>query len=141
VTSIAKRGREAAKTWLPNVVLVNAGTNDANDKQNDVNAGRTGLQMKELIEGIFAEVPQAVVVLSTLIPKVGNEDFVVKINEQYRTVYRQFVPLNKEGKEEPDPQFKVILAEMQPFLTLDDIHDRTHPTILGERKMAAVWDW
>ncbi|KAM0263654.1 hypothetical protein ACHAPA_008628 [Fusarium lateritium] len=141
VTSIAKRGRDAAKIWLPNVVLVNAGTNDANGKQDDVNAGRTGLQMKELIEGIFAEVPQAVVVLSTLIPKVGNEDYVVKINEQYRTVYRQFVPLNKDGNEEPDPQFKVILAEMQPFLTLDDIHDKTHPTILGERKMAAVWDW
>jgi lysophospholipase L1-like esterase len=122
------------------VVLINAGTNDANRKQDDVNAGRTGLKMKELIEGIFAEVPQAVVVLSTLIPKVGNEQFVEKINDQYRTVYRQFVPL-KDGKEESNPQFKVVLAEMQPFLQLSDIHDKTHPTILGERKMAAAWVW
>lgn len=123
------------------MVLINAGTNDANRKQDDVNAGRTGLKMKELIEGIFAEVPQAVVVLSTLIPKVGNEQFVEKINDQYRTIYRQFVPLDSNGKEEANPQFKVILAEMQPFLKLEDIHDKTHPTILGERKMAAAWVW
>ncbi|GKU06546.1 carbohydrate esterase family 3 protein [Fusarium langsethiae] len=141
VEEVSKRGRESARKWLPNVVLINAGTNDANRKQDDVNAGRTGLKMKELIEGIFAEVPQAVVVLSTLIPKVGNEQFVEKINDQYRTIYRQFVPLNKDGKEEPNPQFKVVLAEMQPFLQLEDIHDKTHPTILGERKMAAAWVW
>jgi lysophospholipase L1-like esterase len=141
VTEVAKRGRDSARRWLPNVVLINAGTNDANRKQSDVDAGRTGLQMKELIEGIFAEVPHAVVVLSTLIPKVGNEQYVVKINEQYRTIYRQFVRLDDDGNEESNPQFKVILAEMQPFLQLEDIHDRTHPTILGEKKMAAVWDW
>ncbi|KAF4983609.1 hypothetical protein FZEAL_1018 [Fusarium zealandicum] len=141
VQSIAKRGRDSAAIWLPNVVLVNAGTNDANDRKADVDAGRTGLQMKELIEGIFAEVPQAVVVLSTLLPKGTNADYVDKINEQYRTIYRQFVPLDEDGNEEPNPQFKVVLAEMQPFLSIDDIHDNTHPTILGEKKMAAVWDW
>ncbi|KAF4445873.1 hypothetical protein F53441_10435 [Fusarium austroafricanum] len=141
VRSVARRGREAAKTWLPNVVLVNAGTNDANQNKADVDAGRTGLQMKELIEGIFAEVPQAVVVLSTLLPKGSNADYVSKINDQYRTIYRQFVPLDKNGKEEPDPQFKVVLAEMQPFLSISDIHDGTHPTILGEKKMAAAWVW
>ncbi|SCO35389.1 related to acetylxylan esterase [Fusarium fujikuroi] len=141
VQDIAKRGRESAATWLPNVVLVNAGTNDANDRKSDVDAGRTGLQMKELIEGIFAEVPQAVVVLSTLLPKGSNADYVEKINKQYRTVYRQFVPLGEDGKEESNPQFKVVLAEMQPWLSIGDIHDGTHPTIYGERKMAAAWVW
>ncbi|KAL5600589.1 hypothetical protein ACKRZS_001909 [Fusarium odoratissimum] len=98
--------------------------------------------MKELIEGIFAEVPQAVVVLSTLLPKGSNADYVDTINKQYRTIYRQFVPLDEDGKEEPNPQFKVILAEMQPWLTITDIQkDGTHPTLYGERKMAAAWVW
>jgi lysophospholipase L1-like esterase len=141
IEDIAKRGRDSARRWLPNVVLINAGTNDANQRQDDVKAGRTGLKMKELIQGIFAEVPQAIVVLSTLIPEVGNEEYVKMINDQYRTIYRQFVPLDNDGKEASNPQFKVVLAEMQPFLQLEDIHDKTHPTILGEKKMAAAWVW
>jgi hypothetical protein len=98
--------------------------------------------MREMIDGIFSHVPTAVVVLSTLLPNGINQGNVDLINEQYRRLYREYIPLDSDGNEPEDPSFKVVLADMADgFITTDDIHDDTHPTVLGEQKMAAVWGW
>ena len=124
---------------MPNVVLINAGTNDANQDGKTESVAGTGGRMKELINGIFAEVPEAVVVLSTLLPTDGNQKNVDDINNQYRALVKEFDNAKKEGD---DPTYKVILAEMADgFITTGDLHDGTHPTPEGQRKMAAVWDY
>ena len=144
MNQVRQRAETAVSTWLPNVVLINAGTNDAT--QEDESVVGTGLKMRALIDTVFAKSPHAVVVLSTLLPNSrrksdgssyqGNVD---TINAEYRKLYREYVPLDKHGVERP--AYKVILADMAEFITAADIHDDTHPTVEGNRKMAAVWDW
>lgn len=98
---------------------------------------KTGAGMRLLIDGIFAEVPNAVIILSTLLPTDHEQANVDNINNQYRALAREYNPSD-------EPTFKVVLADMAgTFITLDDIIDGhgTHPTTEGQRKMAAVWDW
>ena len=143
---VEDRARGSCRVWLPNVVLINAGTNDASQ---DYAVSQTGLRMQELINTVYAEVPDAVIVLSTLLPTTGIypgtdipiQPVVDDINEQYRQLHREFVPLDADGQEDPNPTVKVVLADMAYFLTTDDIHDGIHPNVEGDMKMAAVWVW
>lgn len=130
-------------TWLPNLVLINAGTNDATGNLVD----GAGQRMGSLIDSVFAEVPGAVVVLSTLIPNnrvladgTRAQVNVDLINDQFRRVYQSYVPRDNNGDPLPNPPFKVILAEMAGFINPDEIWDQTHPRQSGQKKMAAVWD-
>lgn len=104
--------------------------------------------MRSLIDTVFAEVPNAVVVLSTLLPNtrvLSNgkraQENVDLINAQFCQLHRIYVPLDKDGNEVANPAFKVVLAEMTGFIGPGDIHDQTHPNVVGQKKMAAVWDW
>lgn len=134
VSQVAARTKGACNVWRPNVVLINAGTNDATGGTDPID--QTGNRMRQVIDGVFSEVPNALVVLSTLLPHKNRQDDVNRINDQYRQLVRDYVP----DPNEEDPAFKVILAEMADgFITLDDIHDDVHPTELGNKKMAAVW--
>lgn len=133
------------RTWLPNVVLINAGTNDATQDGKVEDIGGTGARMKQLVDVVYSIVPDTVIILSTLIPNPDFQHNIDTINEQFRSLYRGFVPLDKDGKEKSDPAFKMVLAEMADgFITdadiLPDVHP-THPTTEGDRKMAAVWNW
>lgn len=141
---VRKRAETAVYSWPPNVVLINAGTNDATQQEQSVVG--TGLKMRALIDTVFAKSPHAVVILSTLLPNSRTrndgssyQDNIDSINAEYRKLYREYVPVDDNGVEQPG--YKVILAEMAGFITDADIHDGTHPTIEGNRKMAAVWDW
>lgn len=63
--------------------------------------------MKMLIDGIFASVPDAVVILSTLLPTEHEQASVDDINDQYRVLVRDYNPSRSD-----DPAFKVVLADM-----------------------------
>ena len=149
ITQVTTRAKASVRAWLPNVVLINAGTNDATGDGSTVPVVGTGERMQKLINAIFAEVPNAVVVLSTLLPNLrvlGNgkeaQVNVDIINDEFRRLYRTYVPIDdKTGEEVPNPAFKVVLAEMAGFIEPGDIWDKTHPNQLGQKKMAAVWDW
>lgn len=99
--------------------------------------------MENMILECFAQSPQTVVVLSTLIPNgqmLGDgrpaSDNIDNINNQYRNLYRKF----------KDQNFHIVLAEMNDgtFITMKDIWEedngtKTHPTPEGFKAMAAVW--
>lgn len=142
MSQVKARADESVAVWLPNVILLNAGTNDATQNGATESVSGTGARMRQLMDGIFSHVPAAVVILSTLIPNGINQGNIDIINAQYRQLHREYVPLDADGNEPTNPAFKVILAEMADgFITINDIHDGTHPTVLGEQKMAAVWDY
>ncbi|KFX87900.1 hypothetical protein V490_07963 [Pseudogymnoascus sp. VKM F-3557] len=142
VSQVNARAQQSVLAWLPNVILINAGTNDATQDGAVEPVSGTKARMREMIDGIFSHVPNAVVVLSTLIPNGINQGNVNLINDQYRELYRQYIPLDSNGNEPANPAFKVVLADMADgFINGGDIHDGTHPTVEGEKKMAAVWDW
>ena len=115
----------------PNLVLINAGTNDALQNRDVANAGA---RMTSMINDIFKQSPQATVVLSSLIPN-RNPDAqarAVQINSQYDNVVNT---LRGQGRQ-------IVFADMQSAAgpTIADItDDGTHPTDAGYVKMANVW--
>lgn len=133
INQCIQRAEKSVADWFPNLVLINVGTNDARGG----NQGGAKTRMKALIDTVFARVPDAVVVLSTLLPS-DHQDAVDSINDDYRSLVRDYT-VDRNGKPMDNPEFKVILAEMVPFIEWGDIHDGIHPTILGFKKMAAVW--
>lgn len=58
--------------WLPNVALIDAGTDDATQDGSEESIIGTGARMKRMINGIFSTVPSAFVVLSTLLPNTAH---------------------------------------------------------------------
>ncbi|KAK3989353.1 family 3 putative carbohydrate esterase [Cladorrhinum sp. PSN332] len=114
----------------PNVVLINAGTNDA--LQNFKVSGASQ-RMETLITELYKMSPKTTIVLSTLImnriPDV--ESRVLDINAQYRQLA---VKLRGQGK-------RLVLAEMHGDAGLfwSDLVDDTHPNDVGYQKMANIW--
>ena len=120
----------------PNVVLINAGTNDC--LQGNSNGGLSFVQeaskrMKDMIDDIFAQVNGVTIILSTLLPNRDStaNNYVGIVNSGYRDLVSAYQASNK----------KVQLADMNTgFITVSDLPDGTHPVDAGYRKMAAVWD-
>ncbi|ORY14954.1 hypothetical protein BCR34DRAFT_598855 [Clohesyomyces aquaticus] len=112
--------------WKPNVVLVNAGTNDA------IQADQRGQDTKDVNE-IFRSSDNVVIILSTLLPHkvLSSNANAETINTRLRQLVRD---LALDGA-------KIRLAEMNNgFLDLEtDMAEDTQPNTEGFRKVAAVW--
>lgn len=116
---------------MPNLVLVNAGTNDAIQNIDIANAGS---RMSSMINDVFLQSPQATVVLSTLTVNANadSQARTLQINEQYKQVVTD---LQNVG-------FPIVLADMQSSNgpVLGDINpDGIHPNDTGYVKMSAIW--
>lgn len=128
--------------YLPNVVLINAGTNDCFGSVDIPNAGR---RMRVLIEELLGSpgMDKTTVILSTLIPcgnagADGNRKNPGGVNDQYRELVTQ---MRGEGR-------RIVLADMDPpaphagngwMKLATDYADDTHPNDAGFKKMAYVW--
>ncbi|KAH7311059.1 putative esterase [Rhexocercosporidium sp. MPI-PUGE-AT-0058] len=117
-------------TLQPNLVLINVGANNAG--QNNGISTAAGLYI-ELLDKLWAGIPGATVILSTLLPNKNSDTNAgaVAINEQIRTtVASHYVGLNK----------RFAIADMNDgFITVADLNDETHPLDSGYKKMASVW--
>jgi lysophospholipase L1-like esterase len=113
VEEVDVRARNAIPLYKPNVVLINAGTNDATQ---GYNVATTKDRMETMIDFIFETVPDVCVVLSTLIPNTLNPGNVALINDQYRTLARE---LQGQGK-------RLILVDFgDGWMTTADLADTT----------------
>ncbi|KAI0967672.1 carbohydrate esterase family 3 protein [Xylaria arbuscula] len=128
IDNITEKARAAVPKYKPNLILINAGTNDATG---NVDIENTGERMRTLVQTCFDLSPGVVIVLSTLLPNTHAPDNVLEINRLYRDLV---IELQDAGQ-------KIQLADMNDgFITLDHILScGTHPTIEGQRRMAAVW--
>ncbi len=122
-----------ADAWIaaarPDVVLLNAGTNDMLQNYDVVNAPA---RLSALVDQILRAAPAATVVVSTLVP---NPDATV---ESRVRAYNAQLPGIVQAKAAAGR--KVRLADLHANLTLTDIgSDRIHPTDGGYRKLADVW--
>ncbi|KAJ5994334.1 hypothetical protein N7451_010058 [Penicillium sp. IBT 35674x] len=120
--------KEVVKTTpqQPNVILINAGTDDALQNHK---VGTTGVRMNSLLDLIFEKVPDTTIILSTLLPNKDKPELVGWISDQYRTLAAK---RRKSGD-------RVVLADMSSFIPLDELADATHPTDAGYKRMASVW--
>ncbi|KAL2818690.1 SGNH hydrolase-type esterase domain-containing protein [Aspergillus granulosus] len=110
----------------PNVILINAGTNDA--LQNIAIRG-AGDRIDTLITNLFGAIPNTTIILSTLISNTQAQRVVQLISSEYRKVAAR---RRAAGD-------RVILAEMSYFISSEYLVDGTHPSDEGYRAMAAVW--
>ncbi|KAK4170068.1 family 3 putative carbohydrate esterase [Cladorrhinum sp. PSN259] len=130
VEEVLVEAKKITPKTKPNVILINAGTNDA--LQNFKVSG-TSQRMETLINQLFQDSPRATIVLSTLIMNriTAVESRVLDINAQYRQLASK---LRGQGK-------RLVLAEMHGDngITSSDMADDTHPNDVGYQKMASLW--
>ncbi|KAL4860487.1 SGNH hydrolase-type esterase domain-containing protein [Aspergillus spectabilis] len=112
--------------YKPNVVLINAGTNDATQ---GYFVGTAGERMDALLDHLYSSIPDTTIILSTLLPNTARPALVADINVQYRRIYTR----------RSDAGDKIVLADMANALEVSDLIDDTHPNDEGYRKMATVW--
>ncbi|ROW00934.1 hypothetical protein VSDG_02768 [Cytospora chrysosperma] len=149
IDQLLPKARASVPRYLPNVVLVNAGTNDcvqdfdldATTRPSPTEPGLTGdpaytvgTRMRALVDGLLGWSPNATVVLSTLINNVDavTQTRIDDANEQFRAVARE---MQSEGK-------RVVLAEMTAAAGGPDLSmmaDVTHPNDAGYALMAKRW--
>ena len=116
---------------LPNVVLINVGTNDATQNLSVTNAAS---RLGKLVDHIIDVVPNVTVVVSTLLPRsdAAAEKNVITINSGYRALVTD---RQNAGK-------KVQLAEMHNgAIQLKDLQDGTHPTDAGSVDYLEYRNW
>ncbi|KAK2000965.1 GDSL-like Lipase/Acylhydrolase [Colletotrichum falcatum] len=130
IDQVLAKAEVSVPETLPNLVLVNAGTNDCAQAYDTAGAGA---RMLALLEFLWSASPRATAVLSTLLPNGNNatEACVLRVNEQYRALVAQQQALSK----------KIALADMHtdkgPLAS--DLVDGTHPDDAGYVKMADIW--
>ncbi|KAJ5389420.1 Lipase GDSL, partial [Penicillium cataractarum] len=110
----------------PNLILINAGTNDAVQNHQITTAG---LRMNTLLTTLYTSIPNTTIILSTLLPNKKHQDRVDQISAQYRNL----VALRREQND------RIVLADMSSFIKASQLVDGTHPDDQGYREMAAVW--
>lgn len=138
IAQIQKAALEALPSLpaKPNLVLINAGTNDCRLNRDIRGAGN---RMQQMIEAILRQkdMEKATIILSTLIPSDQKEVKANRdaVNDQYRKLV---TVMSKKGT-------AIRLAEMAKVLewpgdyTVDGKADDTHPSDAGYAKMAKIW--
>ncbi|KAF7593380.1 hypothetical protein BBP40_011569 [Aspergillus hancockii] len=138
-----KKAAQNSLSYKPNLVLINAGTNDC---RLNLNISSTGGRMRSLIDSILEaeDTRSTTIILSTLITSV-----VKNIAANRPEVNRQFRDLVDSMQQEG---VRIVLADMDPETddendrlsypedyTTDGVADDTHPNDGGYSKMANVW--
>lgn len=137
ITQIHDHAKNIVPETLPNVFVINVGTN--NILQN-LDIDKAGEQMEDFIDYLLETSPRSFVVLSTLLTNQvpDLEPYVLDINQQYRDLMASF---EKDGK-------AVVLAELHPSEGGDvsvipqvaDIGpDGSHPLVSGYEKMGHIF--
>jgi lysophospholipase L1-like esterase len=116
--------------FQPNVVLLNAGTNDA---MQDFDTENAPARMEELLDDLFLNVDGTTVVLSTL--TISTTSQMKKFRPGYNDALREMVSRRQTEGE------SIVLAEMDDErITLDDMNeDGIHPKDSGYAVMADIW--
>lgn len=114
----------------PNLITINAGTNDCSQ---NFNLDTIGDRMGELLEYLWTTVPGTTIILSTLLINL-NEETGARVIDANAKIGALTYQKQQEGK-------KLILVDMhsdaapQP----EDMYDDTHPNDVGFGKMATIW--
>ncbi|OLN96255.1 hypothetical protein CCHL11_04430 [Colletotrichum chlorophyti] len=130
INQIAAAADAAVPMLKPNLVLVDAGTNNCNKGGEVPDAGAN---VTAMINKIYEQSPGSTVILTTILSnKIPEQDACrVKINEQYAAIATQF--------QQSGAKFALVDMRSPDAPTLDDLADTRHPNDGGYVKMANVW--
>ncbi|EPE24178.1 Integrin alpha N-terminal [Glarea lozoyensis ATCC 20868] len=128
VTSEIHGAWTANKEMKPNVVLLNAGTNDC---MQNLDTNNVGTRVKAIVNDIFNSIDDVTVIVSTLVQSRNQQECAEKVSKQIR----EFVKSSEfSGK-------KIALADMFQAMNRE-AHlsgDGIHPNDAGYKLFAAVW--
>ncbi|KAK4869285.1 hypothetical protein LT330_006285 [Penicillium expansum] len=110
----------------PNLILINAGTNDALQNYQVKTAGK---RMDSLLTYLFDNIPDTTIILSTLTfngkkPQLGTD------------ISTQYLKLAAERRARNE---SLVIADMSTFIQWNQLVDNIHPTAAGYEEMASVW--
>ncbi|KXH60127.1 GDSL-like Lipase/Acylhydrolase [Colletotrichum nymphaeae SA-01] len=130
IEQVLAKAKISVPETLPNLVLINAGTNDC---AQSYDTDYAHVRMLEMMNYIWDTSKRATIVLSTLLVNGNNntEACVLKVNEQYKTLASEQQAISK----------KVVLVDMHSDKSplKSDLVDGTHPSDAGYAKMAHIW--
>ncbi|KAI0799245.1 SGNH hydrolase [Xylaria sp. FL0064] len=130
IDDIAGEARTDVPVYNPNVIVLNAGTNDCLQSYDIDNAGAC---LNNLIDQLFQMVPNVTIIFSTLTMNRDGptNDRVQNVNVQIRNLASTLIG---QGK-------RIVLAELDGSNgpQVGDLADGTHPNDTGYRKMANIY--
>jgi lysophospholipase L1-like esterase len=131
IDQIASSAKKATPLFKPNLVLVDAGTNNCNKGGTVPDAGAN---VTALIDDIFSLSPGVTVVLATILQnKIATQDSCrVDINKQYQALAAKY--------EQAKARFVLVDMRSPDGPTTADLNDTRHPNDVGYQKMAVVWN-
>jgi lysophospholipase L1-like esterase len=131
ISDVLEKAELSVPKTLPNLILINAGTNDCAAPAQGEDPAQAGERMLAMLEYLWSASPRGTIVLSTLLVNEASDECIRGINDQFRTLVEEQQARSK----------KVALADMRgpagPVLA--DLVDGTHPGDEGFKKMADVW--
>ncbi|KAG0154677.1 hypothetical protein PDIDSM_245 [Penicillium digitatum] len=110
----------------PNLILLNAGTNDALQNYKVATAGQ---RMDSLLTYLFDNIPNTTIILSTLTFNGKKPQLSTEISTQYLELAAKRRARNES----------LVLADMSTFIRWKQLVDNIHPTAAGYEEMASVW--
>ncbi|EPE33632.1 SGNH hydrolase [Glarea lozoyensis ATCC 20868] len=119
---------EHALPWLPNIILINVGSNDAGQSYDIVNYH---VRLAALLDRIIKTLPKTVILLSNILPNrtPETEANVKIINAQFAAVIQERI----------DKGALIHFVDMHSLMSPSDIGDGTHPSDAGYIKMGGIW--
>lgn len=130
IDQIQIKARKSIPLLRPNVITINAGSNDCIQR---FKLDSIGKRMESLLEMTWDASPKSTIILSTLLANSDKsvETEVVETNSQYRDLV----------KRKADQGKRITLVDMHTAAgpSLDDLVDGVHPNDLGYQKMALLW--
>jgi lysophospholipase L1-like esterase len=112
----------------PNIILLMAGTNDVNI---DYEADTAPQRLVDLVDECVTACPDAVVLVAQLTPILDSDAQarVEAFNAAFPPLLEQTVGAGK----------KVLVVDMENYVTVDELMDGLHPGDLGYEGMARAW--
>lgn len=130
IDQIHTKAEKSLPLLRPNVVMINAGSNDCIQR---FEIDSIGKRMESLLEMTWGASPRSTIILSTLLANSDTsvEAEILRANAQYHDLVKQ---KTDEGK-------RITLVDMHTAAgpNIDDLVDGVHPNDLGYQKMALLW--
>lgn len=124
------RAKDSLKPYMPNLVIIHAGTNDCIQNFSTATAPS---RLGNLIDEVLDNVPGTVVLVSTLIPNK------VHYAEACIETFNAGVPAVVEARRSAGKLVYLVNMHNSSIFTTADLDDTTHPTDEGYKKMAKIW--
>ncbi|KAK4450304.1 integrin alpha N-terminal [Podospora aff. communis PSN243] len=112
--------------WMmPNLVIINVGTNDCSGQ---IDTGNAGVRMKAMIDDIFRLIPGVTVILTTLARSRNHDACAFAVSSQYRNVVSSY----PSGT-------RIALADLYAEMLHSELHpDGIHPNDAGFKVFAGI---